>query len=139
MEFGLHSFALGFMMYVSPRRIRDRTMKHDLKAMTRKELEKLRTDIDKQLTRVESREKKLALAAAEKAMKKHGFSLADITGLGDPPKKATRNTAKKPANPGKPKYANPDDKSQTWTGKGRRPDWFLKAMDSGKTPDDLLI
>ena len=80
-----------------------------------------------------------ALAAAEKAMKKHGFSLADITGLGDPPKKATRKTAKKPANPGKPKYANPDDKSQTWTGKGRRPDWFLKAMDAGKTPDDLLI
>ncbi|MDX8353976.1 H-NS histone family protein [Cognatiyoonia sp. IB215182] len=114
-------------------------MKHDLKAMTRKELEKLLADIDKQLARVEGKERKLALAAAERAMKKHGFSLADITGTDGTPKKATRKTAKKPKNSGKPKYANPNDKKQTWTGKGRRPDWFLKAMEAGKTPEELTV
>ncbi|MCK5549998.1 MAG: H-NS histone family protein, partial [Hyphomicrobiaceae bacterium] len=27
-----------------------------------------------------------------------------------------------------PKYANPDDPSQTWTGRGRRPRWLVAKM-----------
>ncbi len=27
-----------------------------------------------------------------------------------------------------PKYANPDDPSQTWTGRGRRPSWLVAKM-----------
>lgn len=113
-------------------------MKHDLKAMTRKELVKLSADIDKALSKVEAKEKKLALAAAEKAVKAFGFSLAEIDGTSTAAK-PTRKTAKKPKAASKPKYANPDDKTQTWTGKGRRPDWFLKAMEAGKMPEDLAI
>lgn len=112
-------------------------MKTNLKSMTRKELEKLRTDIDKALATIKTREKKAARVAAEKAARKHGFSLAEITG-GETPIKSTRKN-KKPTKPGKPKYANPKDPSQTWTGKGRRPDWFLDAMADGKTPDDIAI
>jgi DNA-binding protein H-NS len=41
---------------------------------------------------------------------------------------------RKPLNP--PKYAHPDDPSKTWTGKGKKPDWFRTY--SGN-PDDLLI
>ncbi|MDX8355882.1 H-NS histone family protein, partial [Cognatiyoonia sp. IB215182] len=36
-------------------------------------------------------------------------------------------------------YANPDDKTQTWTGKGRKPEWFKAAMASGKTPEQCEI
>ena len=115
-------------------------MKYDLKSMSRKELEKLRSDIDKTLERVSNREMKAALAAAEKAAKAHGFSLAEITldtATAEKPqrKKATAN----PKTSGKPKYVNPKDKTQTWTGKGRRPDWFVAATDSGKTPEQLEI
>lgn len=113
-------------------------MKIDLKSMTRKELEKLSADIDKALKRIESSEMKLALAAAEKAAKAHGFSLAEITGTTAAPKQP-KTAPKKPKTPSEPKYANPDDNSQTWTGKGRRPVWFLRAMDAGKSPDDLAI
>ena len=38
-----------------------------------------------------------------------------------------------------PKYANPADASQTWTGRGRRPIWVQAALDSGKTLNDLEI
>ncbi|MDX8354704.1 H-NS histone family protein [Cognatiyoonia sp. IB215182] len=112
----------------------------DLRSLTRKELEKLNADIDKALAKVATREKKAAIVAAERAAKKHGFTLAEITGTTDTPAKPVgRKTAKKPAVRGKPKYANPDDKKQTWTGKGRKPDWFNAALAAGKTPDDMAI
>jgi DNA-binding protein H-NS len=40
---------------------------------------------------------------------------------------------------GIPKYRNPDNPKQTWTGKGKRPKWFLDAIASGMTPEDLEI
>lgn len=112
--------------------------KIDLKSLTRKELEKLSKDIDKALTRVTAKELKEAKAAAEKALKAHGFSLSDLSG-GEAPARPARKVTKKPAKPSTPKYANPDDKTQTWTGKGRRPVWFIAATDTGKTPEDLAI
>jgi DNA-binding protein H-NS len=39
----------------------------------------------------------------------------------------------------KPKYRNPADPSQTWTGRGKRPRWFNAALSSGKKEKDLLI
>ena len=38
-----------------------------------------------------------------------------------------------------PKYRNPKDASQTWTGRGKRPLWFQALLDSGKKESDLLI
>ena len=52
-------------------------MKFDLKALTRKELEKLRGDIEKALDKIADVEKKAALAAAEKAARAYGYSLVD--------------------------------------------------------------
>jgi len=39
-----------------------------------------------------------------------------------------------------PKYQNPSDPSQVWSGRGRQPVWFAKALRRrGVTVDDLLI
>lgn len=46
-------------------------------------------------------------------------------------KKARRKVA--------PKYRNPDNSAETWTGRGRKPLWVANALESGKTLDDLLI
>jgi len=41
---------------------------------------------------------------------------------------------------GIPKYRNPADPSQTWTGHGKKPAWFQLALKkSGVTADSLLI
>ena len=37
-----------------------------------------------------------------------------------------------------PKYRNPNG-SETWSGRGKRPRWFLAALKSGKKDKDLLI
>jgi DNA-binding protein H-NS len=39
----------------------------------------------------------------------------------------------------KPKYRNPADASQVWTGRGLKPRWFAAALAAGKKEKDLLI
>lgn len=39
----------------------------------------------------------------------------------------------------KPKYANPMNPSETWSGRGRAPTWVKELLDQGYTMDDLLI
>lgn len=110
-------------------------MKVDLKGMTRKELEKLQKDVEKALTRVNKKELKVARDEAAKVLAKHGFSLADLEGA---PKRAPRGTAK-PKSKAAPKYANPADPKQTWTGKGRQPVWYKEGIAAGKTPESMEI
>ena len=50
-------------------------------------------------------------------------------------KKTRKQAAKKPA--GVIRYR--DEVGNTWTGHGKRPRWFLAALESGKTPKDLEV
>ena len=113
-------------------------MKHDLKSMTRKQLEKLRADVDSAIQKIDDNERKAALQAAEKAARAHGYTLAEIT---EKPSKSAKKSTKqtKPKQPSVPKYANPEDSSQTWSGKGRPPEWYKAALASGKSADELKI
>ena len=47
--------------------------------------------------------------------------------------------AKQTRAPGKPKYRNPNDPDQTWTGRGKRPDWLAKIVEAGTPLESLLI
>jgi len=39
----------------------------------------------------------------------------------------------------KPKYRNPGNRSETWTGRGRTPLWMAALVKRGKKPTDFLI
>ena len=65
----------------------------------------------------------------------NGLDISDLMAA-DKPKKAK---AKKPRGKVAPKYKNPANASETWTGRGRQPHWVADALASGKTLDDLLI
>ncbi|MEX0339048.1 MAG: H-NS family nucleoid-associated regulatory protein [Arenibacterium sp.] len=101
-------------------------MAKELSKMSRKELLKLREDIDKELKKAEQRERQEALKAAEEAAAKFGFSLSDLAGSGGKSRKSGGKRGK-----AVPKYRNPENPSQTWTGLGRKPQWFHSAIDSG--------
>jgi DNA-binding protein H-NS len=64
-------------------------------------------------------------------VKAEGFGLDEVLGRGGRGK--ARGTKVKP------KYRNPADPSQTWTGRGKRPRWFNAALSAGKKEKDLLI
>ena len=38
-----------------------------------------------------------------------------------------------------PRYRNPADRGQTWTGRGRQPRWIAEALASGRSLDDFKI
>ncbi len=103
-------------------------MNIDLDKLSKEELEQLKKDVDKALKSVDARRKAEAKRAADQAAKEYGFSLDDL--FGSTPSKGTK---------GVPKYANPADPSQTWTGRGRKPGWVNDALNAGKSLDDLAL
>lgn len=103
-------------------------MNLNLKDMPRKELLRLQKDVEKALRAAEQRDRAAALRAAEEAVAEYGFSLNDIS---------TGAKAKRPK--ASPKYRNPADPTQTWTGRGRKPGWVHAALKNGADITDLEI
>ena len=107
-------------------------MKIDLTKLSREELIQLQADAQQALKDLEVRQREEARAAAEKAAAEYGFSLSELTGGGRGKGKAAKSTAVA-------KYANPEDASQTWSGRGRQPVWYKNALEAGTSPEDMLI
>jgi DNA-binding protein H-NS/nucleoside phosphorylase len=63
-----------------------------------------------------------------------GGSINDLAIEGTPRKRVRRSSI-----PSEPKYANPENPSQTWTGRGRQPGWVRELLASGKRLEDLEI
>lgn len=101
----------------------------DLNEMPLAELKKLQKDVTKAIESFEERQRKAVLAEVDAIARERGFTMEQLFG------KAAPGTRK----PAKPKYANPADKSQTWTGRGRKPKWVIDALESGKSLDNLAI
>lgn len=94
-----------------------------LEKMSVKELSTLQTRISQAIAEKRISERSEMRAAMEELAKKSGFSLAELFGKGRKGK-------------GIAKYRNPKDPSQTWTGRGRKPNWLLEA---GGDPKKYLI
>ncbi len=106
----------------------------DLDSLSRADLAKLRADVDR------------AIAGAAEAAREHGFSLAELTGGASPgratgAKRAGRSgtsDSSSPA-PSEAKYRNPENPEQTWSGRGRRPQWVHGATANGRALEELAI
>ena len=55
------------------------------------------------------------------------------------PAKTDRLKAHRPYPPVVPKFANPDDPSQVWSGRGKQPQWVKEKLASGLALEDLSI
>ena len=85
-------------------------MNIDFDNLSLKELKDLQSQVARAISSYEDRQKKKALAELEDKARELGFSLSELTGA--PPKRKRTVAA--------PKYANPANPSDTWTGRGRR-------------------
>ena len=111
----------------------------EYETMSRKELMALRANIDKAIAAVGDRDRRNALKAAEDAVREHGFTLSELTpfvGAGGG-RGRRRGAAEGAVNA--PRYRNPDNPEQTWSGRGRRPRWVHDAEAAGRSLDDLRI
>jgi DNA-binding protein H-NS len=104
-------------------------MSIDLHSLSLKELKDLQSQVVRAIASFEDRVKRAALTEIEELARAKGFNLSELMGL-QAPRKRTPATAK---------FANPADASDTWSGRGRKPRWFVAAIAAGKSPDDLAI
>ncbi|MCU0829578.1 MAG: H-NS histone family protein [Tabrizicola sp.] len=104
-------------------------MAMDLNSLSLKELKDLQSQVAKAIAGYEGRRKREALAELEEIAKAKGFTLSELTGAA-PTRKRSPSVAK---------YANPANKADTWSGRGRKPRWFSEALAKGKKPEDLAL
>ncbi|MGI3212088.1 H-NS family nucleoid-associated regulatory protein [Roseovarius tibetensis] len=100
----------------------------NLETLSLDELKKLRKDVDKAIETYEARQLAEAREKLEAQARELGFSLEAIVGASK-----TGNTKRLP------RYRHPENPTLTWTGMGRKPKWFIDAIEAGMTKDDLRI
>ena len=102
----------------------------NLNKMSTTELKKLISDAQAALAK-----KQEVAERVRKLAHDNGLDISDLMAA-DKPKKAK---SKKPRGKVAPKYKNPANASETWTGRGRQPRWVADALAGGKSLNDLLI
>lgn len=100
----------------------------DLQTLPLAELKTLQKDVAKAIESFEARRISEARAKLEAEARAMGFSLSDIV---------AGKTAAKPKSPAK--YRDPENAENTWSGRGRKPAWFIEAVNSGTPIEDLEI
>lgn len=121
-------------------------MSIDFSSMTPKALQRLIVEA----TREHKRKKKRApimqvRSKLARQARTEGYTIAELFGGAAPAAPAAAKTPRRKATKTgavrkvAPKYRNPSNHDQTWTGRGKAPLWFSALIDAGKTREDLLI
>lgn len=113
---------------------RANSMSIELSGLSVAELKQLSKDVEKAIKVAAETERKAALSAARIAAQEHGFELDELLGDAGATKAKGKSGAKNP-----PKYRNPENPEQTWSGRGRRPAWIAEAEATGKSLEDMAI
>jgi DNA-binding protein H-NS len=123
-------------------------MSIDLSGLSAKELGALIKNAKKQQTLVAKRPAVSKVRAQlTKLAKAHGYSVEEVFGIAAPARgRATKASKAAPAKKavrklGKvaPKYRNPANPKETWTGRGKQPRWLAAHTGKGKKLEDFLI
>lgn len=101
----------------------------EIDALSLSELKDLQREVGKAISGYEEKRKREALLALEARAREMGFSVAELTG----------QRAAKLRGPVPPKYVNPENPTEKWSGRGRSPKWFAQAMKAGMDPDSMLV
>lgn len=104
----------------------------DLKSLNHNQLNDL---ITKAQTRQHEMRKEKVSKLREKVhalIKAEGYTFDDVFGSARGGKRRSGGTVA-------PKYRNPANPDQTWSGRGKHPRWFNDALKAGKKEKDLLI
>ncbi|GGP18827.1 H-NS histone family protein [Silvimonas iriomotensis] len=106
-------------------------MTTDFSRYSTAELQQLVIEVGQTIERRKVDDKKNLISELHALAAEKGFNLKDLLGGAEPGgKKKGASVAK---------YANPADKSQTWSGRGRKPVWALAHLNAGGSLDDLAV
>jgi DNA-binding protein H-NS len=98
--------------------------------MTLKQIEALEAQIALAKSRASDAAKAELKAKIDGLLASSGLTLGDLYPMATRGKRRSKSA---------PRYANPDDLSQTWTGRGRKPNWLVARLKRGAKLDDFAI
>ena len=98
--------------------------------MTLKQIEGLEAQIAAAKTKAAETAKAELRAKIDTLLAASEFTIGDLYPLAGRGKKRSKSAAK---------YANPEDRSQTYTGRGRRPKWLEARLKKGAKMEDFAI
>lgn len=107
------------------------------------ELQSLKLDIDRVIAHKMETQKAEVLTKLKTLAMEAGYSLDDLLNEsgGGRRRKPVVEVSKQADGRAKvaPKYRNPANATETWTGRGKQPRWFVGALAQGLREADLLI
>ena len=119
----------------------------DLNSLSAKELESLISQAKKRRSLL-SKRKPVAVVRSrlEQLARAEGYSIAELFGgraqapspaapAAKPVRKPSKNAGTKVA----PKYRNPANENETWTGRGKQPRWLASYTAEGRSLDEFRI
>jgi len=98
--------------------------------MTLKEINDLEAKLAKAKSQARDKARVELRDKIEKLVDGSGFTVAELFGFATKGKSRGKSAAK---------YANPDNRSETWTGRGRKPNWLVAKLKKGASADDFAI
>src|ERR671925_581842 len=100
-------------------------------------LKALFKDIETELKHRDVTDKREALERMRTIAAEYGLNLSEVInkeGRLDTKKLKSKNADQASL----PKYINPDNPDQTWSGRGQKPKWLKEALATGKTLEEFL-
>jgi DNA-binding protein H-NS len=102
---------------------------YDPEALSLGELKKMQKYVANAISTYQDRQKAEARAKVEALARDLGYSLAELVGTETKSSRA----------PAVAKYRHPENPALTWSGRGRKPQWFVEALAAGKSKEDLAV
>ena len=99
----------------------------DLNSLSIEQLEALKQRIDGAVGNKQNQELMAVRDQLDELIDNSPFTLEEVL------------AAKKMRKPVAPKYRNPNDGTETWTGRGRKPIWVVEHLASGGTLEQVAI
>ena len=103
-------------------------MAKEIDRMSFRELQELELKVKKAKVAAQDRSRNDLRQKLEAMAADHGFKITDLFG-------ARGGKGRTVA----AKYANPEDPSETWTGRGRKPRWLAAKLKGGEKIEKFLI
>ena len=112
-------------------------MANDLENMSHAELQAIVEKAQQRIVQLQRSRRSEIRTKVNNLLKAEGFTFDEL--YGNSSRRSASEPAVKARTTVKPKYRNPADATQTWTGRGKRPRWFQAAVTAGKKESDLCV
>lgn len=108
-------------------------MSIDLSIYSVQQLEELAIQVEQEIQQKKALARKSLIADLERVARDAGVSLSDLFG------EQAKSTPVKARAAVAAKYRNPNNPTQTWSGRGRQPVWLAALLAEGKALAELAI